>query len=100
MTALVGSKERPMTTQDYDAEQPPRCGDHVYHEPTEEEWVVAHVDGDKLAWCGWPAGMANLSDCKVIMRCSDEEHMKLVNEIANISSDDFRGTHARRYLGN
>jgi hypothetical protein len=82
------------------SEQPPRCGDHVHHEPSGEDWVVAHVSNDMLAWCGWPGGMTKLSECRVIKRCSDEEHLKLVNEIANMSDGDFRGEHARRYLRN
>lgn len=59
-----------------------RCGDHVHHWPTGEDWVVAFVDGEHLAWCGWPEGEAKLSDCKLIYACTDEEHVKLLKEIA------------------
>ena len=31
-------------------------GDTVKHGPTGETWVVAYVQGDRLAWCGWPEG--------------------------------------------
>lgn len=80
-------------------EQPPRCGDHVHHSPSGEDWVVAHVSNNMLAWCGWPGGMAKLEDCRVIHRCTEEEHLKLVNEIASMGNcDDFRAEHARRYL--
>jgi len=88
----------PGERDDDDSPQEPRCGDHVHHGPTGEDWVVAHVSNGKLAWCGWPAGVADLSDCRLIKQCTDEEHLKLVNEIASIGSDDFRATHARRYL--
>lgn len=59
-----------------------RCGDHVKHEPTGETWVVAHVDGDRLAWCGWPDGEAKISDCMLVKKCSDEENIQLLREIA------------------
>lgn len=59
-----------------------RCGDHVHHKPTGEDWVVAYVDGDYLAWCGWPEGEAKLADCTLIKACSDEEHLKQLRECA------------------
>lgn len=59
-----------------------RCGDHVFHRPTREHWLVAYVDGDYLAWCGWPEGEARVADCDLIKECSDEEHLKLLTEIA------------------
>jgi hypothetical protein len=55
-----------------------RCGDHVHHGPTGEDWVVAYVDGEYLAWCGWPAGEAKVADCKLTKACDDEEHMRLL----------------------
>lgn len=42
-----------------------RTGDHVLHKPSGETWVVAFVDGDDLAWCGWPNGLARTSDCEL-----------------------------------
>jgi hypothetical protein len=36
--------------------------DHVLHGPSGETWVVAYVEGDRLAWCGWPEGEAKLAD--------------------------------------
>lgn len=56
----------------------PRCGDTVKHGPTGEKWEVAWCDGEHLAWAGWPNGRANLSDCKVLYRCSDEQHVEAV----------------------
>ncbi len=66
--------------------QPIRTGDTVLHKPSDERWLVAYVQGDRLAWCGWPEGEAKLSDCELIKACSDEQHWKLVREIANNSS--------------
>lgn len=41
-------------------------GDHVHHAPSGEDWVVAYVAADRLAWCGWPQGQAALADCTLL----------------------------------
>ena len=33
-----------------------------------EDWVVAYVRGTALAWCGWPEGLAQLADCRLIRK--------------------------------
>lgn len=71
---------------------PLRAGDVVHHEPTGEDWTVAYVDGDRLAWCGWPDGTALLSDCRLKKSSTDEDHVKLLHEIAASGS----GRRARR----
>lgn len=68
----------------------PRCGDHVLHHPTGEEWVVAWAEGDDLAWAGWPNGLARLADCTVIKHCSDAEHRRAVQEWADMERGDSR----------
>lgn len=47
-----------------------RCGDTVLHRPSGEKWVVAAADPerDEIMWCGWPEGVAKLSDCELIDR--------------------------------
>jgi hypothetical protein len=45
-------------------------GDYVRHGPAGEEWVVAYVRGDRLAWCGWPSGLAALADCTLIEKAA------------------------------
>lgn len=60
-----------------------RAGDVVRHKPSGEEWVVAWCDGDDLAWCGWPNGVARTSDCDLIRAASDEQHMKVCRDVAN-----------------
>ena len=82
------------------ADQMPRAGDHVLHEPSGETWVVAHVsdNGKMVAWCGWPAGMARLSECRLTKQCSDREHWALVNKLALLPDDDIRAEPARRHL--
>ena len=59
-----------------------RCGDTVLHKPSGEEWLVAYVDGDDLAWCGWPDGVARKSDCELVRSCTDAEHVARLKEIA------------------
>lgn len=74
-----------------------RTGDYVLHKPSGETWVVAYVNGDDLAWCGWPHGLARTSDCELVKQCTDEEHDKLLVEMSKISGDS-RGSYARRAL--
>lgn len=57
-------------------------GDHVRHGPTGEDWVVRYVRGDRLAWCGWPPGEANLSDCALIRKATPEERVAAQVEVA------------------
>lgn len=60
--------------------------DVIHHEPTGEDWVVAAVDGDKLYWCGYPfGGFANLEDCKLVSKASDEQREKLLNKLAEMT---------------
>ncbi|MDE2098643.1 MAG: hypothetical protein KGL39_15420 [Patescibacteria group bacterium] len=59
------------------------CGDTVKHEPTGETWLVAHVDGDRLAWCGWPPGEAELADCTLVRKATAEERLRLLRRIAD-----------------
>jgi hypothetical protein len=56
----------------------PRCGDHVLHRPSGEQWVVAWAEGGRIAWAGWPPGTALSADCDVVRRCSDDEHRRQV----------------------
>lgn len=74
-----------------------RTGDHVLHKPSGETWVVAYVNGDDLAWCGWPHGLARTADCELVKSCSDDEHVELLGEMAKVG-DDSRGSYARRAL--
>lgn len=60
-------------------------GDHVLHGPTGETWVVARVLEDKLAWCGWPQGWANLADCTLVKKACPESRLRLLREIAGSS---------------
>lgn len=74
-----------------------RTGDAVLHKPSGEDWLVAYVQGEYLAWCGWPEGEALLTDCELIRACTDEQHWKLVREIA-ASASGARARWAQWYL--
>ena len=74
-------------------------GDIVLHEPTGEEWLVAYVKGDRLAWCGWPEGEAKLADCTLVKKATDQSRDSLLKDMAEITGGDARGRYARDRLG-
>jgi hypothetical protein len=76
-----------MATADQTDTTVPRCGDYVFHRPTEETWMVAWAEGEDLAWAGWPDGKARLSDCDVVYRCTGDEHRKAVDDWRNVTND-------------
>lgn len=51
-----------------------RCGDHVRHHPTDEVWVVAFAEDDFLVAAGWPTATANVAECELVKRATDDEH--------------------------
>lgn len=75
-----------------------KTGDSVYHRPSKETWLVAYADysNDRLAWCGWPPGTAKLSDCELKESCTNEESLKLINELANMRGDERTGQDHRK----
>ena len=74
-------------------------GDHVHHGPTGEDWVVAFVDDDRLYWCGWPEGSANLSDCTLTKKATPEERAALIQRLAAMTDiSDARARYGRRML--
>ncbi len=73
--------------------------DVVTHCPSGEEWLVAYVDGDRLAWCGWPAGTAARADCVLTRKATPEQRDELLHHMASMSDDDPRRRYARRALG-
>lgn len=71
-------------------------GDTVYHGPSGEYWVVAYVEGNKLAWLGWPEGEADLADCKLIAKCTPEFREDTLKNMS--ASTGKRGNYARNRL--
>lgn len=37
--------------------------------------------------CGWPMGYAKVDDCEVVERCSEDEHIKLLKDLAAMRPD-------------
>lgn len=76
-------------------------GDTVKHRPSGEIWLVAYVreERDEIAWCGWPPGLAKLSDCDLVEAATPEKRDKYLNELARISGNDHRRSYARHRLG-
>jgi hypothetical protein len=56
--------------------------DHVFHIPTGETWVVAYVQGKRLAWCGWPEGEAALADCTLVHKATEVQRAALLESMA------------------
>lgn len=75
----------------------PRCGDHVRHRPSGENWLVAWAEGDDLAPAGWPNSMARLADCEVTFRCSDDVHRECVDLWRDSPGDSRRDRVLRLY---
>lgn len=77
-------------------------GDTVKHGPTGETWVVAYVQGDRLAWCGWPPGEAQLSDCLLVQKAAPGYRDKLLRDMADMRLDpegwDRRKSYAQQRL--
>lgn len=73
--------------------------DSVRHEPTGETWLVAYVQGDRLAWCGWPEGTALVADCTLTRKANEEERYRLLRQMAHMNDErDPRCRYARRAL--
>lgn len=77
-----------MTVQSIDT------GDHVHHGPSGEDWVVAYVQGDYLAWCGWPEGEARVADCTLIRKATPEFRQQILKDLAALTDNDARKRYA------
>ena len=75
-----------------------RTADHVKHKPTGESWVVACVQGNDLSWCGWPEGMARVSDCELIRKGTEEERLDLLKRLSEMPGPDHRKSYAQTAL--
>lgn len=75
-----------------------RAGDHVFHRPSGEKWLLAcdEMDGEIIC-CGWPETFARASDCDLLKAATDEERLKILRAVARIA-DQTRGSRARHQL--
>lgn len=67
-----------------------RTGDHVFHRPSGETWVVAWADHATgyMAPCGWPTCQAAIADCEIVRRSTDAECNTLVEQLAKSGRSD------------
>lgn len=72
--------------------------DIVLHRPTDEQWLVAYVKGDRLAWCGWPEGEAKTEDCTLLKKATEEERIDLLRSLALMAGIDRRKVYAQERL--
>jgi hypothetical protein len=73
-------------------------GDTVKHGPTGETWTVAYVQGDYLAWVGWPEGEARLSDCTLVKKANPEHRRGVLRMMADANMSDRRTRYAKHVL--
>jgi hypothetical protein len=69
-----------------------RAGDHVLHYPSGETIVVAHVDseqidGELIAWVGWPLGYVKKADCALLHAATDAQHLEQLGRLADSGSE-------------
>lgn len=67
-----------------------RTGDHVFHTPSGETWVVAWADEESgyMAPCGWPTCQASIDDCEITKRATDDECRDLIERLSGSGRTD------------
>ena len=70
---------------------PLRIGDVVHHKPTNEHWIVGKVfDNGDILCCGWPLTRGLAADIRLVARCVDEEHQRLLKAFQRLHHNDPR----------
>ncbi len=57
--------------------------------------MTALVVPDKLAWCGWPEGEAELADCTLTKKATDAQRYELLERMAKGANGSKRANRAR-----
>jgi len=73
-------------------------GDVVLHEPSGEEWLVAFVEDGRLSWLGWTEGTANVADCKLVKKGTQEYRDIWQRDMLRLPDSDIRGRWARNHV--
>jgi hypothetical protein len=62
-----------------------RAGDSIYHKPSGYILRVGYVNTNSncISTLGWPESYVDVKDCEIDEKCSDEEHIKLLRELAS-----------------
>jgi len=76
-----------------------RAGDAVLHKPSGQTWSVAFVEDGRLCARGWPLSLDPVDHFELTRACTDEQHRKVLEEMANMTGSDPRRSYARRALG-
>lgn len=77
-----------------------RSGDIVKHIRTGNIWTVAYADpaSNTIAWCGWPDGIARVTDCELIQAADDDQHRGTLRMV--LKGGGHRAAAAFRIYGN
>lgn len=77
------------------AQRSVRAGDHIFHKPSGEKWLVAAVspEGKRLVCAGWPETIADIADCEVIKYSDEANYEKMLEDCRVL--DDTRGLWTR-----
>lgn len=69
-----------------------RTGDHVYHYPSDETWVIAYADylSGHLSACGWPESEAKIVDCDLVYAAPEAEYRDLLAKLTGRRGDRAR----------
>lgn len=73
-------------------------GDVVRHIPSSEHWIVAYVDGDRLAWAGWPQGTLPLAEFELVEKALPKYRDTVLAQMLASQFGPFV-EHARQALG-
>jgi hypothetical protein len=75
-----------------------RSGDTVRHYPTNEVWLLAWADANRVSPCGWPETIALVKDCVLVEACSDIESAEMIKQWAEKEGSDYRISRCRELL--
>ena len=74
-----------------------RAGDHIFHEPSGEKWVLAcDQNGSDVVCAGWPESVAKAEHCTLVRAATDEERVEMLRDCIKLGG--LRGSWARRQL--
>ena len=65
-------------------------GDVVLHVPSGEKWLVARADDNHVWPGGWPCCRADIKDCELIRKATDEERAIFSDELRRLPQGDPR----------
>lgn len=64
--------------------------DTVHHAPSGEDWVVARVTDKHVYPAGWPPCRAELTDCRLIEKATEQQRAEMLAELHRLPASDER----------